>query len=46
VLVSSARVTITDRDLRRAFFVRGATRARCVVVVVAPSVIARIAIVE
>ena len=47
VLVSSARVTITARDLRR-WCVRGATRARCVafVVVVAPSVIARAAIVE
>jgi len=45
VLVSSARVTITARALRRVC-VRGATRARCVVVVVAPSVIARIAIVE
>ena len=45
VLVSSARVTITARALRRCR-VRVATRARCVVVVVAPIVIARIVIVE
>ena len=45
VLVSSARVTITARALRRCC-VRVATRARCVVVVVAPIVIARIVIVE
>ena len=47
LVLVSARVTITARDLRR-WCVRGATRARCVafVVVVAPSVIARAAIVE